>query len=1382
MKQKLLFILLLACSFLSFAQEATDKKLQKKFLQLSYLYQNGNLKETIIEAENLINKYQKQTSKPEIFYRIITLNAEASYYNADYKSLADAEKLLQTESANHMATLALCEIYLTTGQVLKYKELYNTIDQSKLSAREMMDLNLLESNALNQQGYYNQSLALIQKQQGLLKQLAFQQIKDYSYNYFYKPTENTRKHQENYCLAKNIEIQNLLAQGYFSLATDSAQSLIQYIKGNHSISNHLKAQTYFILAKAMEATGKWDHAQAAYAQAATQAGFSPLSPFKAPSLFRQIELALFRNDLVLAEHKLRELQIDAYKLAGHEDPVEFYYNLALIVKLFHEGRSSRALSKLDYMHTEASKLPAFQPAKKEFYNLYTRLKYANSNIQKFLNGLSDKAEITKILAGENSPAFKRQKLDNTLATLKFKGFQDVKGSILQDVQTITSELNQTGYQASVYYNLAAEYYHFKGNLDSAIYFSKFALQFIPGNTPDQKQQSVFVKTNHAYFLALQGNMQEARNLISETEKNLFAVSSEYSAKGLHTLLLLNEVYQLTGQREKSIRIANILKSYKKPAKGLQNIPESIETDYALASIYKDAGNFAKAGKIASANLSQVTKELSEGPFLFSFVLLNAELTLIQGNFDRAERLIQTAQTIANTYFGPNSIQYGNVLKLQATYFESIADYKKGLTTSEKAFEIFNKAIGNPNCYTVELLLRRASISIKSGKTDNKDISNLYKSALENALKIYSEKSEQYNNTLIAYAEYLIENKNYAEAKSILEQSMEYLKAENTQSLSYIKLVYTRSKLHYAQKQYTLAEKDLLLSISAIKYLFSEKHPLYSQCQGKLAKVYYMENKPAKAIETMEEIIPNYLTFIEELFPSLSFRQKASYWANLKEEFDFYNFIILSQYKNSKPAEIGKVYNNLIATKAILLSSDKQIRENISSSNDSTLLAMYDEWNTLKEEIGTVYGITKTQQSELGINIPELENQIENLEKAISLKSADFIENASEQKITWNQIKSTLKADESVIEITRLRYFNHTFTDSAFYAALILNGDQEFPKYVYIPNATELENRYYKYHRNTLSLNLTDEYSYDKYWGAIAKATGSSKYVYFSPDGVYYQLNPETFKTPTGNFLIEEQKLSFLSNSKDLVSGKTAGKHKTSKKHDPYSYFLGGNPAYYSNKAAGNVPQLPGAEEEVLEINKLLVNSNLHNTTLTGALLTEDTVKNISNYRVVHFATHGFFKESNYNEDYTPLTSPLLNSGLLLYKGGDLLDNKENINSKDGILTAYEAASLNLKNTDLVVLSACETGRGEIIEGEGVFGLQRSFLLAGSNAVIMSLFKVNDEITRKFMYYFYEDYIKSVDKRTAFANAKLKIKKEYPNPINWGSFLLIEGKAKNESIN
>jgi len=99
-------------------------------------------------------------------------------------------------------------------------------------------------------------------------------------------------------------------------------------------------------------------------------------------------------------------------------------------------------------------------------------------------------------------------------------------------------------------------------------------------------------------------------------------------------------------------------------------------------------------------------------------------------------------------------------------------------------------------------------------------------------------------------------------------------------------------------------------------------------------------------------------------------------------------------------------------------------------------------------------------------------------------------------------------------------------------------------------------------------------------------------------------------------------------------------------------------------------------------------------------------------------------------------------------------------------------NLSFDNTDLVVLSACETGLGDITAGEGVFGLQRAFLVAGANTLIMSLFKVNDEATQKLMVSFYQNWLDTGNKRQAFIDAKKELRNEFHEPIYWGAFIMI----------
>ncbi|NJM94190.1 MAG: CHAT domain-containing protein [Cytophagales bacterium] len=365
---------------------------------------------------------------------------------------------------------------------------------------------------------------------------------------------------------------------------------------------------------------------------------------------------------------------------------------------------------------------------------------------------------------------------------------------------------------------------------------------------------------------------------------------------------------------------------------------------------------------------------------------------------------------------------------------------------------------------------------------------------------------------------------------------------------------------------------------------------------------------------------------------------------------------------------------------------------------------------------------------------------------------------------------------------RYRHFDHDFGDSVLYASLILRPDkkQKRPDLVLQANGTELESKFYKAYRNFMRHKLEDYTSYGAYWKPLQKAVLPSQTVYFSADGVYSQINLETIPTAKNKYILDDVNVVLVNNTRSLTE------RKQRKTGGEALATLYGNPTFYASvsretvsKERGSnevIAQLPGTETEIREIEKLLKSQGWKIESYQERLASEGNVKTLQSPKVFHVATHGFFDASDRTQTDLGVgmaDNPMLRSGLLFEGAGDLLfQTKQNYNVEPGVLTAFEAMTLNLDNTELVVLSACETGLGDVAAGEGVYGLQRAFLVAGADAIVMSLFKVSDEATQKLMVYFYKNWLEGQDKRAAFINAKKTLRVEYPQPIFWGAFIMI----------
>jgi CHAT domain-containing protein len=329
--------------------------------------------------------------------------------------------------------------------------------------------------------------------------------------------------------------------------------------------------------------------------------------------------------------------------------------------------------------------------------------------------------------------------------------------------------------------------------------------------------------------------------------------------------------------------------------------------------------------------------------------------------------------------------------------------------------------------------------------------------------------------------------------------------------------------------------------------------------------------------------------------------------------------------------------------------------------------------------------------------------------------------------------------------------------------------------------------------------------YKVFWEPIQQHLKPYNKVFFSPDGVFNQLNLLTLQNPkTKKYLIEELNLVNITSTKDLLTRNT---FTSINKFDSESdAVLIGFPNYHyvtqsdsnqnfgvdtepiqTNKIGYDFSELPETKVEIANIENLLKNYKVKTKVLLGNSALEDSLKILRNPKILHIATHGFFLPETVLNNYTENNgfdilgtdikvsqeNPLLRSGLLFTGASGVLSNSTNDNSTDdGILTAFEAQNLILDRTELVVLSACETGSGELRNGEGVYGLQRAFKVAGARYLIMSLWKVDDKATQLMMSNFYQNWLNSKDIHESFRNAQNFIRKKYSSPYFWGAFVLV----------
>ncbi len=547
-----------------------------------------------------------------------------------------------------------------------------------------------------------------------------------------------------------------------------------------------------------------------------------------------------------------------------------------------------------------------------------------------------------------------------------------------------------------------------------------------------------------------------------------------------------------------------------------------------------------------------------------------------------------------------------------------------------------------------------------------------------------------------------------------------------------------------------------------------------------ALLYWYQDEIIKSSEAFLTLIRSYREHIARNFVAMSEYEKEQFYNTLKSDFGLFNaFAVDNHHAPGADLLFEEMYNNALSTKALLLNETNKIRNGIMQRKDQELIGKLRLWEDARARLATVY-FNKTTT----VEIDSLERKIEGLEKEINRQSNLFARNQNPPD--WKRVKSALADSEAAVEIIRVNTVNkdarnnNGASDSTVYVGLVLKRDSKTPQPVFWTDGSQLEKRFLPFYRNSIMARTDDVLTYDRFWTPIKPALQGVRKVYLSADGVFNQINLNTLRNPvTRAFLIDEMNVSYVTNTGDLLKperepgetptgvlfGRPAYDLKPSVNGNAHAFHYGTRNVLtdeLSEFTAQRFSDLPGTEKEINAIARALRARNLKVHTYKGVDASEENIKDVAGPAILHIATHGFFVE-----DSASLVNPMIRSGLVM--AGVSLEDKAR--TEDGILTAYEATSLNLDRTSLVVLSACETGLGEIRNGEGVYGLQRAIIVAGANNLLMSLWKVDDEATALLMGAFYSNWTEG-ENQSAFRKAQVALREKYPAPYYWGAFIML----------
>lgn len=928
-----------------------------------------------------------------------------------------------------------------------------------------------------------------------------------------------------------------------------------------------------------------------------------------------------------------------------------------------------------------------------------------------------------------------------------------------------------------------------GSQDKGMLYAKKVNDVLKQTGIDQKYVSTML-FNLADLYTVSGKYSEAGEMAEEllkTDRKLYKVTSE---EFVNTAMAVGDIYFKLDRLKDEENI--LLTTHKQQIKNSLN--EGLLLN-KLGDLYTYKGEYTKALQALTRAIDIFKQILNESSVQYLSATGNlGTLFMQQGKYPEAEEQFDDVLRKADPS-DPDNI-YFPTLNNQALVYRDLGQYEKSILALEKIRVTDSISLGTAHPDYAVTLTNMSTVFTNEGKYKEAEV--FITKALDIQKSNQEMETSSYARKLNNLAKIYMLSNRAQQSVSLYEQALGiYKKTVGENSADYATSAYNLGVALLTVGKGEEGFKYLKNSSTIRANVLGKKHPKYAESQQKIADYLWFQKKKKEARQTYGEVFENYYNQIEQIFPALTEEEKAKfYYQTIRPSFDKFNSFAYEHFAED-PSVMNDVYDHQINTKGVIMLATEKVKDAIYGSKDTLLVKKFENWQGIKEQIAKLYS-----HNQEPAKLDSLLILADKTEKELSRSSGEFARQFIRKKYSWTEIQKTLKPGEAAIEVVRYQKFipdnGGSFQDEVVYAFLIATSKTvSKPDLVVLKNGKDLEGKYLRFYRNSIQFNQEDANSYKNFFQPIGEYLKQNKIekLYLSPDGVYNQININTLRNSnTGKFLVDEYTISLVTNTKELIERKpkTAGVHlpvligfpkfnmdseqksTSSTNRSVSNRGLRGGLLRYVDPQNG-ITVLPGTQKEIEKISKLMLSSSPK--VFVQAQAAEAITKQVSSPSVLHIATHGYFLEDDLTtreESSGYVFNPLLKSGLILSGAENFIRSGTAVDSlgNDGILTAYEAMNLNLEGTDLVVLSACETGLGEVRNGEGVYGLQRAFKLSGAKSVIMSLWNVDDEATQDLMMLFYTEFAKHGDPQEALRWAQRKLKNKYPLPVHWGAFVLI----------